>query len=122
MMSSAATTFFKPNSKQAESVPDDMKDTLAKTQGRKVAVTNFTALNLNGPIDCTPNDPVITQFKCCCAAGNLCKHKDIPVNRIHQCAACGFGVHAMCEVELKASKSKNVPSTSIKGVCRACLD
>jgi hypothetical protein len=43
MMSAAATTLFKPNSKQAESVPDDMKDTLAKTQGRKVVVTIFTA-------------------------------------------------------------------------------
>jgi hypothetical protein len=77
-----------------------------------VALPILTASNCNGQIDSTPNDVVITQFKLCCAAGNLCKHKEVLVNRIDQCAACGVGVHAMCKVELKASKFKSIPSTS----------
>jgi hypothetical protein len=117
-----ATAPAKTNSRPLDSFIQTMKDTSVKENGRKLIITEILAPNLYGPIDSTPHAAMITQFKLCCAAGKLCNHKEVQVNIIHRCATCGFGVHAMCEVELKASKTKSVDSTSIKGgVCLACL-
>jgi hypothetical protein len=76
----SATAPAKANSRPLDSFTQTMKDTSVKENGRKLIITDFLALNLDGPIDSTPHAAMITQFKFCCTTGNLCNHKEVQVN------------------------------------------
>jgi hypothetical protein len=71
----SATAPAKTNSSPLDSFTQTMKDTSVKENGRNLIITEFLALNLDGPIDSTPHAAMITQSKFCFAAGNLCNHK-----------------------------------------------
>jgi hypothetical protein len=63
-MSVAATAPAKTNSRPLDTFTQTMKDTSVKEHGRKLSIKEFLALNLNGPIDFTPNSTaMIAQFK-----------------------------------------------------------